>query len=399
MVLFDLKRNVKSYIQSRGRARHATSRLLVLARADDDDEDLLREARARPPRNARKGAAAAADLLRVDRAICQMSSALWSPETSSLPALLSAAPRPAPSPQLQDCELRMRGAAMSRAAQVEAGGDASDDGDGKDGEGELTPGAAAGASYIVERTGAFVTEAEAVGKLNAVASRIPRDKWTEAWQPDYAFSFAGAVHECTVSLPQKRRAFAAAAQSKRLAKRRAALQAVAELHRCGLLDDRLKPLSAVVSRGNREGREAEEEEAEGEGEGGGGGGGRWGGGAAAAGSRVQERTPEALSPCAIAPGATYSRRRADPSWAPPAAASPPERSRPPGAGLWHLSLLAPAIADAEAEWFPLGLLTRSPLPAALLPPLRLDDLQRGPRCVQHKEGLEARSHQPPAPPA
>lgn len=45
VVLFDLKRNVKSFIQSRGRARHASSRLLVLASADGGDEDLLQEAR------------------------------------------------------------------------------------------------------------------------------------------------------------------------------------------------------------------------------------------------------------------------------------------------------------------------------------------------------------------
>lgn len=49
VVLFDLKRNVKSYIQSRGRARHASSRLLVLASADGGDEDLLRNVRPSRP--------------------------------------------------------------------------------------------------------------------------------------------------------------------------------------------------------------------------------------------------------------------------------------------------------------------------------------------------------------
>lgn len=279
--------------------------------------------------------------------------------------------------QLQDCELRMRSVAKDRAAQLEAATvDGDDDGDDGDDGGS-------GERYVVQRTGAFVTEAAAVAKLNNVASRIPRDRYTEPWQPEYIFSAAAAANgpfECTVALPQKSKAFVGVGPSKRAAKRVAALRAVAELHRCGLLDDHLKPLSAVVSRedavdrhGRGQGEDDDEED---------GGLGRRRQEPEATGvsePRGGEKTPDALAPGEALPGAHRALAAGQARLPGRCRALNSSRSQMAAlpSGTWHLHLLAPATADAAAEWTPIGILLRSPLPVDALPLLRLDDLQDG----------------------
>ena len=49
VVIFDLKRNVRAFIQSRGRARHVDSRLCVLANGDGSDSETLWQARLSAP--------------------------------------------------------------------------------------------------------------------------------------------------------------------------------------------------------------------------------------------------------------------------------------------------------------------------------------------------------------
>lgn len=192
----------------------------------------------------------------------------------------------------------MRVAAMARAAQLERdddGGD-SDDGAGAD------PSAAALPAYTVEATGAFMTAAGAVSKLNSVAGKIPRDQWTEPWTPRYEIreEGAGGGFVCTVTVPLKHREFTGSGRSRAEAKRAAALRAVAELHRTGLLDDRLRPVGAVVSREERGATGGQAEADEGRGGGGSAGGAGRGGGAPSA--RMCEKAPDALAPGAVEPG-------------------------------------------------------------------------------------------------
>ena len=138
VMLFDLGHSVDAYIQSRGRARAPGSRLLVLCTGDGSDE-------------------------------------------ATLKALASS-------------ELLMRDATVERAARLATDVDAEDDCEAARGTGSASE------CYTVEATGAYIYVADAVSRLEHFAAKMPSDKWSEPWRPEYALAGgAGAPFTCTAA--------------------------------------------------------------------------------------------------------------------------------------------------------------------------------------------------------
>ena len=185
VVLFDLARNVKSFIQARGRARAATSRLAVLVpRAGGDHARLLARVAA--------------------------------------------------------VESEMHAAAIHRAASLAASGDdASADDD------DVTVSGDGPVEYVVLATGARVALSAAVALIHQYTAKLPHDRYCENWRPDFALQpcFSGG-YTCTLTLPAHVWLPPVASgpqQSKRIAHAAAALAAVAALHAGRALTDHLVP--------------------------------------------------------------------------------------------------------------------------------------------------------------
>ena len=331
VVLFDLKRNVRAFIQSRGRARDpVASRLLLLARGGSPEAD---------------------DLLR----------------------------------SVAAAEAGMGAAAAARAAAIAAGDEGGfydEIGSAAGGGGGGWAAAAAGPQfYGVPSTGARVSLVGAVSLLHVYCSKLPHDGYAEAawWRPLFTVETTNAatngatLHACAVVLPGHAWFAAAGAVSSgaqpsaKAARAACALAAIAKLHAHGELTDHLVPACVALDEEGSGSDDVSDDEGCGGGDGGGG----------AAGARaapwytapqlfLTAKTPDALLP--LPPKSTDCS--ADGSAGASAAVSASL------AGAWHASTLAPvaggaggaAVAPAQ-----LAFLTRAPLaprPAAL-PPLRL----------------------------
>ena len=187
VIIFDLKRNVREFIQARGRARHASSQLCVLVAADGGDAAVLATLRSQ--------------------------------------------------------EEEMRRLARARALAVEE--------EEKEEEEEDPPGEME-ERYTSEVTGAFVLLSDAVSRVAQYASNLPHDQYAEEmWAPRYVTREAcGGQFECELTLPQSDDVHRARGRTKRGARARAALAAVAALHAAGRLGDRLQPLRGEEASGD-----------------------------------------------------------------------------------------------------------------------------------------------------
>jgi hypothetical protein len=319
VVLFDLARNVKSFIQARGRARAAASALVVLAPRDGAHEALLAE--------------------------------------------------------VSTCEAAMRATAAARAAALAASGGVSDEEE-EAAEEALRAGApgalrAHGPSvYTVHSTGAKVTLAAAVQLVHHYTQKLPHDRYCDYWLPHFHVTSAHDAlalpsYECVLTIPGHvwlGSVSSGAQPSKRAAKAAAALAAAARLHAGGALTDRLVPAPLRGAAEDAAALQAEEDAAAGADADAAGDGDAEHVAAeravlAAGGLRCVAKLPDVLEPLldasALADDASHAGSLA---------------------GRWHVSTLAPHGPQPEADAHPVplarwALLTRAPLPR--LPPLRL----------------------------
>jgi endoribonuclease Dicer len=208
VVLFDLRRNIKSLIQSCGRARHAQSEVVVLSPPGGDNEQLVRQV-----------VVAEGDM----RLLAQRN-------------------------------------AREVARAIEADGDDEEEEEDPADKFEMAGGRVGigrDDCYKVEKTGAVVTRESAIPLLHQYCAKIPHDAYSTAWAPIFEVSRTlGPTFWCTIRLPghpwfgqtavlggrKVNTQVLGVGRTKRGSMAAAARQAVELLHWHGDLSDHLVPL-------------------------------------------------------------------------------------------------------------------------------------------------------------
>lgn len=240
VVLFDLRKNVKSFIQARGRARAAASQLVVLAPFGGTQEGILEEVAA--------------------------------------------------------AETGMRNAAHARTSAIAAGMEDEAMDEGVVSADDWAARANGPQCYTVASTGAKVTLRDAVALLHHYVAKLPHDAYCASWKAVFVLTQAQAPLFCAAATLPGHVWFGGASSgpqdSKRAAFAAAALEAISQLHLHGALDDHLVPSASAEP--SERGSDSDAEMRDAGGEDGSGFDGEAGAPGCASSLRLVEKEPDAL---------------------------------------------------------------------------------------------------------